>query len=251
MTHALLQLFDAQIRRGINAEPGLRVERTDRIVRVSGAWNCILFAGLDEATAAAAVAAEVEHFRSRGEPLQWKVYGHDEPPMLPRLLDAAGFTLAATETLMVLDIERGALDTTAPPGIVVRRLTAVDELRDVATVSEAVFGDSFAGLIAEFAARLHLDTLALYVAYRGSEPVGAARLELPPGAEFAGLYGGGTVPAARHRGIYRSLVAARARNARQRGYRYLNVEAGVASKPILERLGFVALTDVSTWYWEP
>jgi len=251
MTYALLQQFDAQIRRGITAEPGLRVERTDRLVRVSGAWNCILFANLDEATAADAVSAEVEYFRSRGEPVQWKVYGHDEPPTLPSLLENAGFSLAASETLMVLDTERDSLDMTVPAGVVVRRLMAVDELRDVATVSEAVFGDSFAGLIAEFAARLHLDTLALYVAYQGSEPVGAARLELPQGAEFAGLYGGGTVPASRHRGIYRSLVAARARNARERGYRYLNVEAGAASKPILERLGFVALTNVSTWYWQP
>jgi hypothetical protein len=47
------------------------------------------------------------------------------------------------------------------------------------------------------------------------------------------------------------LVAARARDALERGYRFLNVDAAEASLPILSRLGFVPLTSVQAWTWEP
>ncbi len=75
----------------------------------------------------------------------------------------------------------------------------------------------------------------------GERPIAAGRLELPPSGEFAGLWGGGTVPDWRHRGVFRSLVAYRAAIARDRGFRYLQVDAAEASRPILERLGFVEL----------
>ncbi len=53
----------------------------------------------------------------------------------------------------------------------------------------------------------------------------SARLELTPGGDFAGLWGGGTVPEWRGRGLYRALVAHRARIAAERGYRHLLVDA--------------------------
>jgi predicted GNAT family acetyltransferase len=251
VTQTLLSRFDEQVRRGIAAEPGFRVERTHRVVRVIGAWNCILHATLDEATVADEVAAQIEHFRGRSQAVQWKVYSHDEPRSLPEVLTAAGFTLAETETLMVLDLDQHAIEASVPSGIEVRRFATADALADVATVALAAFGETFDGLIAELEARLPLGTLAFYLAYDGALPVAAARLEMPQQGEFAGLYGGGTVPAYRGRGIYRSLVQARAQEARARGYRYLNIEAASASKRILERLGFAAVSVVSTWHWQP
>ena len=251
VTQTLLNRFDEQVRRGIAAEPGYRVERTQRVVRVIGAWNCILHTVLDEATAATEVAAQVEHFRHCDQAVQWKVYSHDEPRSLPETLSAAGFTLLESETLMILDLDQHVLEATLPPGIDMRRLTTADALADVATVASGAFGASYDRLIAEFEARLPLGTLAFYLAYDGALPVAAARLEMPQQSEFAGLYGGGTVPGYRRRGIYRGLVAAREREARARGYRYLNVEAADSSKPILERLGFAAVSVVSTWHWQP
>jgi hypothetical protein len=41
------------------------------------------------------------------------------------------------------------------------------------------------------------------------------------GTEFATLWGGGTLPAWRSRGIYRAIVAYRANLALRRGFRYL------------------------------
>ncbi|MYS42540.1 GNAT family N-acetyltransferase, partial [Streptomyces sp. SID5998] len=74
---------------------------------------------------------------------------------------------------------------------------------------------------------------------------------LPPGTGFAGLWGGGTVAGWRGRGVYRALVAHRARIAADRGYRHLHVDASAQSRPILERLGFAALTTTTPYVYEP
>jgi GNAT superfamily N-acetyltransferase len=84
-----------------------------------------------------------------------------------------------------------------------------------------------------------------YIAYVGTEPASVGRLYTHPDSCFAGLYGGGTRPSFRGRGLYRAVVAARARDAIADGARYLIVDALPSSRPILERLGFEWLTD--TW----
>lgn len=77
------------------------------------------------------------------------------------------------------------------------------------------------------------------------------RTKLPPGGRFAGLWGGGTVPEWRGRGLYRALVARRARVAAERGYRYLRVDASDMSRPILARLGFTQLSTTTPYVHEP
>ena len=74
--------------------------------------------------------------------------------------------------------------------------------------------------------------------------------ELHDGTEFASLWGGGTVPAWRGRGVFRALVAHRAALAAARGCRYLQVDASDDSRPILQRLGFVQLA-VTTPFVHP
>ena len=58
-------------------------------------------------------------------------------------------------------------------------------------------------------------------------------------------------PAWRGRGIYRATVAHRANLAAERGFRYLEVDASDASRPILERLGFTAVTTTTPYVWSP
>jgi hypothetical protein len=52
------------------------------------------------------------------------------------------------------------------------------------------------------------------------------------------LGGSATLPEARHRGAYRSLVAVRHAHAVARGTPILVIQAGSMSRPILARLGF-------------
>jgi GNAT superfamily N-acetyltransferase len=81
--------------------------------------------------------------------------------------------------------------------------------------------------------------------------ISTARLEFEPGTEFAGLWGGSTLAAWRGRGIYRALVAHRARIAAARGIRYLHVDATEDSRSILQRLGFIAVTTTTPYVWKP
>jgi len=82
----------------------------------------------------------------------------------------------------------------------------------------------------------------IYLAYLDGEPVGFGRAIFTPWAGL--LMGGATLPQARGRGVYTSVVHARWDEAVERGVPRLVVSAGPMSAPILERLGFERLGGV-------
>src|SRR4249920_3027247 len=75
-------------------------------------------------------------------------------------------------------------------------------------------------------------------------------LEPVPATEFAGIWGGATVPEWRGRGIYRALTAARARSALVLGKRLIHSDSTEDSRPILERTGLVNSTT-TPYLWSP
>ena len=79
--------------------------------------------------------------------------------------------------------------------------------------------------------------------------VAAGSLDVVRGTEFAGLWGGGVLPEWRGRGIYRALVAARARAAVELGVRYMHSDCTAMSRPILERSGLVPVTTTTPYVW--
>ena len=83
------------------------------------------------------------------------------------------------------------------------------------------------------------------VAVVDGKAVSGGRVDFEDGVEFAGLFGGFTLPEFRGRGLYRATVAKRAELARERGYRLLYSDALPTSRPILERLGFVPITTTT------
>jgi GNAT superfamily N-acetyltransferase len=257
MDHAtVLALYDRDLREGARPDgPGARIERAGGVVRqVADAqgWNGVLWSDLDETGADAAIAGQIAHFTGLGRDFEWKLYGHDLPVDLGQRLTAAGFTPESEETLMVGEVAALTLDAEPPDGI--RLLPATDRagVDLVADVHEKAFGTDSSRLRARLLAQLFADpdTVVAVVALAGDEPVSAARMELVPGTRFAGLWGGGTVEGWRGRGIYRALVAHRARIAADRGYRYLQVDASSQSRPILERLGFAPLTTTTPYLYE-
>jgi ribosomal protein S18 acetylase RimI-like enzyme len=82
----------------------------------------------------------------------------------------------------------------------------------------------------------------VYLAYLDGEPVARASASFGPHA--VSLFGGATLPEARGRGAYRALVAARWRDAVQRGTPLLVTQAGRMSQPILERIGFRRVCEI-------
>jgi GNAT superfamily N-acetyltransferase len=210
-TTGTLELFDEQMRR--RAAP-------DNLF-VSKGWSAVLWRPDD---------GDVEPLVSRMRELpghvEWKYYSHDGPELRERLL-AAGLEPEDEETLVVAE----AASIPPPPPDVDIRL-ARDEFDDLAA---RVFGSRHA----------LPDVAVAVVAIADGQPVSGGRVDFEEHVEFAGLFGGVTLPEYRRRGLYRATVARRAELARERGYRWLYSDALPTSRPILERLGFVAITTTT------
>jgi GNAT superfamily N-acetyltransferase len=258
MDHAaVLALFDRDMREGAQPDsPDARVERVGGVVRqVSSArgWNGVVWSDLDETSADEAIAGQIAYFSGLGREFEWKLYGHDLPVDLGERLRGAGFTAEPEETLMIAEVAALDLDARPPEGVRLLPVTDAAGVDLVADVHEKAFGTDGSRMRHQLLARLtgEPDTIVAVVALAGDQPVSAARMELVPGTRFAGLWGGGTVEGWRGRGVYRALVAHRARAAVERGYRYLQVDASSQSRPILERLGFAPLTTTTPYTYVP
>ncbi|CBG75454.1 MULTISPECIES: GNAT family N-acetyltransferase [Streptomyces] len=254
MDHAaVLALFDRDMREGARPDgPGARIERVGGVVRQVGfenGWSGVVWSDLDEAGADAAIAEQIRYFSGLGRDFEWKLYGHDLPVDLGQRLRDAGFTADPEETLMVAEVADLSLDVEPPEGVRLLPVTDRAGVDMVARVHERAFGTDSTRMRHQLLAQLTGDpeSVVAVVALVGDEPVSAARMELLPGTRFAGLWGGGTVEAWRGRGVYRALVAHRARVAADRGYRYVQVDALATSRPILARLGFEPLTTTTPY----
>ncbi|MDT9689079.1 GNAT family N-acetyltransferase [Streptomyces sp. P9(2023)] len=253
----LLARYDRQMRLGARPDgPGTRVERVGPVVRQTGpahAWNGVLWSGLGERDADEAVAEQIRHFTALGLPFEWKVYGHDAPADLADRLLAAGFTAEDQETLMTAEAAALPAAVDLPEGVELIPVTDAAGVALVTEVHDRAFGGDSSHIGRQLLDRLAAapDTVAAVLAMADGEPVSAARLELYPGTDFAGLWGGGTVEAWRGRGLYRALVAFRTRIAVERGHRYVQVDAAAMSRPILTRLGFTALTTTTPYVYVP
>jgi GNAT superfamily N-acetyltransferase len=225
------------------------------VVRHVGSdWAAVLWSDLDDTTADAAVAAQVAWLSGpEGREMEWKLYGHDRPADLGDRLLRAGFVPEPRETLMVAEVAELPQDVHLPDGVRLEPVTDAAGVDLVADVHEKAFGTSAERLRARLLEALPQTadgTLTLLVAMAGDEPVCSARMEVYPGTDFAGLWGGGTLKEWRGRGIYRALVAHRAALAAARGIRYLQVDASDDSRPILRRLGFAELSTTTPYLRE-
>jgi GNAT superfamily N-acetyltransferase len=256
----LLAAYDAQVRTHL-PDPlprGVQAERDGPLVRVFGLADrgFVLYRDLDGLGGAdldELIARQVRVFARRGEPFEWKLHGHDRPEDLPQRLRAAGFVPEAEETVVIASVAEIAHPPEPPDGVVLREVTSRTELDRIEALGEAAFGTRHVGIAEMLEAELEADpdALAIVAAEAGDEVVCAGWVRFELGTEFATLWGGGTLPAWRRRGIYRAVVAYRANLAAERGFRYLQVDASSESRPILERLGFTAVTTTTPYVWSP
>lgn len=247
----VLTAFDDEMRRRPPVELGVSVEEERGVVRVVGEHNCILYANREGSDADEIVVEQTAHFRRIGAEVEWKVYGHDRPRDLGERLRRAGYLPDPPETLMVWDLETPLPPPTPSEPIEVRQVRSVPELEVAVKVSEQAFGPGHSWGSTDWTRRLRDPSFAAFVAFRAGVPAGSGRLWLPPDRSFASIWGGGTIPAERGHGVFRTLVSVRGELARKSGYRYLTVDALETSRPILQRLGFVSLVPVQGWVLKP
>ncbi|HEY3541714.1 MAG TPA: GNAT family N-acetyltransferase [Gaiellaceae bacterium] len=226
VAESILELFDRQMRRDV-APDG---------IFTSDGWSAVLWPPAD-----GDVEALVARLRAIDGYAEWKYYSHDLPADLPERLRAAGLEPDEEEVVLVAESASLALAVDVPDGVEVRVASTDEDIEAFVSLTDRVFGDRYGGS-GFFGDR---DRRIAIVCFADGEAVSGGRLDLEPGVDFAGMFGGATLPEWRGRGLYRATVAKRAEIARERGYRYVYVDALPTSRPILERVGFVQIT--STW----
>jgi GNAT superfamily N-acetyltransferase len=199
------------------------------------------------------IARQVRIFAERREPFEWKLHAHDRPADLGERLCAAGLVPEDVETVVIAPLAAVNVEASVPEGVIVREVYEQVDLERIAELEDAIWGPDQGSRADSLEQELAADPdgLTIVLAEAGDTVVCAGWVRFPRGTDFATLWGGGTLPGWRGRGIYRALVAHRARLAAQRGLRYLQVDASDESRPILERLGFVAVTTTTPFVWSP
>jgi len=239
---------------------GATVERDGPLVRFSGlaGRGFVVYrdlGGLDGSDLDALIARQVAVFAERGERFEWKLHGHDRPGDLPERLRAAGFVPEEMETVVIAPVLDIAAEAELPDGVSLREVTTRADFRRIAELEQAVWGDedqqTWLVEMLESERAVDPEALTIVVAEAGPTVVCSAWIRFEGDTDFATLWGGATLPEWRRRGIYRATVAYRATLAARRGFRYLETDASDDSRPILERLGFTAVTTTTPYVWSP
>jgi GNAT superfamily N-acetyltransferase len=256
----LRAMYDEQLRGRVSGPlpRGVRYEQDGPLLRFHGfTFGGFIeyrdVGGLDGPALDELIARQVSAFAAHGERFEWKLHDHDLPSDLPDRLRALGFVPEETETVVIAPVTVIAGEPRPPDGVTLREVTDRGDLELIAALETEVWGEDHAGT-ADFLEKERAadpEALVIVVAEAGDSVVSAAWLRFPPDTEFATFWGGATLEAWRGRGIYRALVAHRANLAAARGCRYIEVDASDDSRPILERLGFVAVTTTTPFIWSP
>jgi GNAT superfamily N-acetyltransferase len=184
--------------------------------------------------------------RARGRTgSEWELGESCTPPDLVGRLAMLGFVPDEDEPVATGMVLAAGFDLASPPGVSARPVASVAELVEARRIQSDAFGGDVevVGLEqaqADFAAEGVLGST--FLAFVGETPVAAAYASYTPFGVL--LFGGATLSSARGRGAYRALVAARARDAAERGTPVLVTHAGQMSRPILERLGFTPVARI-------
>jgi hypothetical protein len=253
----LLAAYDEQLRGGSEAAdvptstdgPLIRVEYPGR-----GFVSYRSLEGIDGAELDALIARQRDYFTAKGEPVEWKTRGHDKPADLTDRLLAAGFVPEERETVVIAEsahvVERlRGRDTVE--GVTIRRTADLADFERIAAMESTVWSQNWSWLAEDLVRRQATGLTDIFVADVDGEVVSAAWAVYKKNTDFTGLWGGSTLAEWRGRGIYKALVAVRAARAVELGYRYLQVDASDDSSPILQRLGFIAVTTTTPYVHTP
>lgn len=203
--------FNRQLRQDLRPSAGISVERDEFVTRVIGeGWSGVVWSDLAGADVDLVIAREVARFA--GTSWEWKHYSGDLPADLSKRLLAAGFIADPPESVMVAEI--GDLDLSATPadGVELVTVRTAEDVEALVRLHDAVFGGDHEALGQEVAAALGAAEPAVVAVLARARDitVSAGRVQFHAGTEFASIWGGGTLPDWRRRGVFRALVAQRA-----------------------------------------
>lgn len=256
----LLAAYDEQLRTEAGTPGAIEIGRLGslRLVTFPGGHGFISYARPSEGAGKGLrdlVPEALSRFRELPgiRDVEWKTRAHDHAPGLHDALLENGFLPDDPESIMVGEARLLAVDVPLPAGVTVRQVTAEAEVRAVSAMQDLVFGDEVSEEMADELVRriAQGEPMQLWAAEADGVFVTAGRLEPVNGSEFAGIWGGATLPDWRGRGIYRALTAARARAALELGKTLINSDSTEYSRPILERAGLIKVSTTTPYRWKP
>jgi ribosomal protein S18 acetylase RimI-like enzyme len=256
--HTYLDAYDCQLRTDAETPSAIAVMRLGplRLVTFAGGRGFVTYQDLDGADAATIgrwVEQALAHYREDADNtrVEWKTRGHDRAPGLHEALVGNGFVPEEPESIMIGEAARLAVDCPLPEGVELRTVTSEADVRALSEQQEAIFDGDFADEMTDALLRRlsRDDGMELWVAEADGEIVSSGRLEPVAGTEFAGIWGGATLPEWRGRGIYRALTSARARSALRLGKRLIHSDSTEDSRPILERAGLFKVSTTTPYIW--
>lgn len=253
----MLAIFDKEVRRECEWTR-MRRDVFPHLVRyvltdVGNGGGFISWSHLTSDNADAAIREQMDYFRALNTDFEWKLYSYDQPSDMAERLLSNGFVIDRPDALMVADIndlpeEYWTMDVSD-----VQPVTTVEGVDEIVRMESEVWSEDVTGFARGMKHDLihHPENLSVFAVWQGGRIVSAAWTHYLLNTSFASLWGGSTLVQYRKRGFYTKLVAVRAREARQRGFRFLQVDASPESQPILARHGFRCLAYSTPYEWKP
>lgn len=241
--------YERQATHSINGET-VTTQNLVKFVSNDSYGSYISYFEHDEQQAREEIAQQLSFYRQRKLNFEWKTYTTDSPSNMDELLLEHGFEQAETESFMALDLE--SVEIREIDDSLLAEVSDEQGIRDAITVQEQVWGGEFDW---QFNYLLNLksqtpEAVSIYVIYQEGKPVTSAWLTFNGDSPFAGIWGGSTVKEHRGKGYYSLLLNKRISEAKQRGKKYLIIDASDMSRPIVEKHGFEFIAS-TTGYNSP
>lgn len=249
----VLEIFDREQRKEITY-PGMRREETDHVIRMvpdEMHEGIIVYSHLPVKKLKEVIKEQIGYFSKLGMDFEWKAYRHDQPEGLNAILAEMGFEVETPDSVMVYDINDPSPLLSFEPVENIRRVTSSNEVAQILSVQQQVWDEELPNVSSYLQVQMeqYPELISIYAAYESDKPVSSAWITYHPGSHFAGLWGGTTLPDFRNRGYYSSLLKVRIQEAKERGFRYVTVDASPMSRPILENFGFKCITHAWRCVW--
>jgi hypothetical protein len=189
-----LQAYDRQLRTDAETPSAIEMQRLGplRLVTFAGGRGFVTYqdlGGADAVTIAGWVGEALAYYRPDAAitRVEWKTRGHDRAPGLHDALVSNGFAPEESESIMIGEAWRLAVDVALPDEVGLREVTSEPDVRAMCAMQAEVFGDPDTEDTGNAVLRRLAtgDGLQLWVAEAGGQIVSAGRLEPVAGTGVA------------------------------------------------------------------
>lgn len=217
-------------------------------------FNPVIKTDLKPEVANEAISETLLRFQTRKLPMLWSVDPTSRPDDLGRRLESFGLKPGGESPGMALDLLAISDNVDQPAGLTIRPVINISELSIWCDVIATCF--KFEGFVRDALFQLmdlvgndELSPLKNYIGIFEGEVVASSTVLY--GGGVAGIYNVGTLPAARGRGIGRSITLAPLIEARDAGYRISTLESSPMGLNVYSKLGFKKYCTFSRYIWIP